>query len=107
MHVLYLSGCRGDTQRYRCHHPAEQLRMRGHTAEVIWHTDPAALEAAVTADIVVLHRPPQTQFLAAVREAAAGRPLVYETDDLIFDPAIVDRIPIIQETTGLPHQYWR
>lgn len=107
MHVLYLSGCRGDTQRYRCHHPAEQLRRRGHTAEVIWHADPATIDAAVRADIVVLHRPPQTQFLSATLDLAAGRPLVYETDDLIFDPAMVDQIPIVQETDGLQQQYWR
>ncbi|MDQ5853059.1 MAG: glycosyltransferase family 4 protein, partial [Chloroflexota bacterium] len=107
MHVLYLSGCRGDTQRYRCDHAAEQLHMLGHTAEVIWQTDPAALEAAPKADIVVLHRPPQTHFVATIMELAAGRPLVYETDDLVFDPALVDQIPIVQETSGQQRQYWR
>jgi|GEM_PF-528345 len=107
LRVLFVSGCAGDTQRYRCYHPAEQLRLLGHVADVCWHTDPGALDVAAKADLIVLQRPVQTHYLDALVEVADGRPLVYETDDLIFDPTLAEQIPIVHQNRGLIQQQWR
>ncbi|MBA3468811.1 MAG: glycosyltransferase family 4 protein [Herpetosiphonaceae bacterium] len=106
LNIVYFSGCEGDTQRYRAHHPAEQLRRLGHNAQVFWQTDPAALTAAASADLIVLHRPEPTHYLEAVLAAAQGCPLVYETDDLIFDRSMVGEIPIVKQNQGYLHQRW-
>ncbi len=104
--VVFWSGCAGDTQRYRCDHPAEQLRRLGHQAQVYWQTDPAGLAAAREADLVVVQRPTMTHFWRALVAATAGRPLVYETDDLVFERALVDEMPIVRQNSGALRQRW-
>ncbi len=95
--VLFFSGARGDTQRYRCHHAAAQLRLLGHEAVVLWQSDPKVLEAARWADLLILHRPARTHYLTTLLETAGDRPRVYETDDLIFDPDLLDQVPIVRQ----------
>lgn len=85
--MLLISGCPGDTRRYRCEHQAEELRLAGLTIDV---------EAAEAVDYAgalsryegfLLHRVPHTPQLAAfiLRAKALGKPVVFDTDDLVFD----------------------
>ncbi len=107
MYIVFFSGCEGDTQRYRCDQAAEQLRRRGYRADVFWQSDESVLAAAATADAIVLHRPARTHFSDALMRVAAGRPLIYETDDLIFDPALADDVPLVAQSQGMLRQRWR
>ncbi|MCA0353596.1 MAG: glycosyltransferase family 4 protein [Chloroflexi bacterium] len=107
LNVVFWSGCGGETQRYRCEHAIALLQQRGHTASLFWQTDPAVIAAIAEADLVIIHRPQQSHFWQFVRQAAAGRPLVYETDDLLFDPSLVDAMPIVAQNQGFERQRWR
>jgi glycosyltransferase involved in cell wall biosynthesis len=48
-------------------------------------------------DLFVLHRVPYTPLIAAVIDIARsrGKPVVFETDDLVFDPTLYDHIGFI------------
>lgn len=107
LNVVFWSGCGGETQRYRCQHAIEQLQYRGHKAQLFNQIDQAAIVAVAAADLVVVHRPKETHFWETIQQAAQGKPVVYETDDLLFDPALIDSMPIVAESTGFEQQFWR
>ncbi len=107
LNVVFWSGCGGETQRYRCQHAIEQLQHRGHKAQLFNQTDSAVVSAIATADLVIVHRPKASHFWETVQQAAVGKPLVYETDDLLFDARLVDSMPIVAESTGFERQFWR
>lgn len=106
LNVVFLSGCGGDTQRYRCIHAVEQLHLLGHSARWFWHTDERVLTAIDQADILILHRPALTHYLETVLSHARGLPIIYESDDLIFDRRLIDQIPLIQHTNPFEQQRW-
>ncbi len=85
--MLLISGCPGDTMRYRCEHQAEQLRLAGLTAAV-HRCEAVDFAAAVSRyEGFLLHRVPRTlpveTFIRRAREL--GKPVVFDTDDLVFD----------------------
>lgn len=85
--VLYLSGRPGATRRYRCNHQAEQLSLLGTAVDVagLEEVDPGrALDSYA---LVVLHRVPLDAEIERFLEEARrlGRPVLFDTDDLIFD----------------------
>jgi glycosyltransferase involved in cell wall biosynthesis len=89
--VLWLSGLSGDSARYRCHHLGEAFGISGGTFDVghPWDVD---LESALDRyECFVLHRMPWSgdieRFIADAR--ARGKAVIYDTDDLVFDPDIV------------------
>lgn len=87
-HFGYISGWPGDTYRYRCEHQAEVLNYAGFGADVY---EPFAIPSRDLLErhrVVVVHRLPCTdQFEAFVSAARrTGIVLVFDTDDLIFDP---------------------
>jgi glycosyltransferase involved in cell wall biosynthesis/SAM-dependent methyltransferase len=88
--VLFLSGCPGDAMRYRCDHQAEQLRLLGVSADVAVHGEIDLDDAARAYAAFVLHRVPWGADVArlARRVREASRPLLFDTDDLVFDPAV-------------------
>jgi glycosyltransferase involved in cell wall biosynthesis len=97
-HVLFVVGIGGAPLRYRVRLPQEALALLGVTSEVLHYRDPELLEAARRADVVVAYRVPATVQLLDTVEAvrAAGTPVLFDVDDLIFDPAIADEIPALR-----------
>jgi len=82
------------TTLYRCIHLREQLQDLGHEAEIaLWfldnQVDPGA---ARDCDAIVLYRlamsPPLREFVERAR--AAGKPIIFDTDDLIFEPDLIE-----------------
>ena len=86
--VLFVSGIGGDTRRYRCLHHQEQLALKGVGTALREDDDPQMLSDVFECDLVVLHRvpfSPLTELLIALARAQ-GKPVVFESDDLVFDP---------------------
>ncbi|MFM7135669.1 MAG: glycosyltransferase, partial [Planctomycetota bacterium] len=88
---------------YRVKHAVEALRSGGWVASWLAAADPLALPRACSADVVVAFRTPWDERIAAVAAGCRERgiPLVYDVDDLVFEPdlmtdgsiAILDSMP--------------
>jgi O-antigen biosynthesis protein len=99
--VLFVFELPGAWARYRCEHQAEQLQRDGRSSDVV-HLDRVDLAAAVDRyDSFVLNRVSWNDAIASFVDsaAAAGKPVVFDTDDLVFEPdlgrylAFMDRWP--------------
>lgn len=90
--VLFVVGIQGAPLRYRAHLPAEALRRRGLHVDVLHYRDPALHSRAALADAVILYRVPATDqvldLVAEVRERDRPVPIVFDVDDLVFDPEL-------------------
>ena len=93
--VAFVVGADGAIARYRVHHPSESLRLHGATTRVVHYLDPTLERVADGMDAVVLQRVPATAHVLHLVEhwRSAGLLVVFDVDDLIVDPTMVDRIP--------------
>jgi glycosyltransferase involved in cell wall biosynthesis len=98
--VLFIVGIDGAPLRYRAHLPAEALALRGVATDVRHYRHPDLRALADQADAIVVYRVPATiQILDLLAEVRARRPLVpllFDVDDLIFDPLLADEIPALK-----------
>jgi 2-polyprenyl-3-methyl-5-hydroxy-6-metoxy-1,4-benzoquinol methylase/glycosyltransferase involved in cell wall biosynthesis len=96
---LILSGCPGDTFRYRCEHQAEQLESYGFTTDVAYF-DRVDWDAVLNSyQCFLLHRVPHRmtveRFIKKAEEL--GKPVIFDIDDLVFDE---DRLGYIRALEG-------
>jgi glycosyltransferase involved in cell wall biosynthesis len=93
--VLFIAGIDGAPLRYRAFLPAEALGLVGAHADVRYYCDLSVPELARAADAIVVYRVPATvevlELIAAAR--ARGVVVLYDVDDLIFDPDLAAEIP--------------
>jgi glycosyltransferase involved in cell wall biosynthesis len=72
--------------------------MHGVHSDVRHYRDPDVADLAARADVVVAYRVPAThqalELIARCRDE--GRPVIFDVDDLIFDPAIAAEIPALR-----------
>lgn len=96
--VVFIAGMDGAPLRYRVRMPAEALELHGVRTRVLAHNDPELLRACLSADVVVAYRVAATPELLdqVERIRRAGIPVVFDVDDLIFDPSIVAHIPALE-----------
>lgn len=92
---LIASGCSiATTHLYRCIHLQEQLQQLGHEAEVVDWSNEARFDPAQARgyDALFLYRLPLSPPLERVMEEAraADVPVIFDTDDLIFEPDLVE-----------------
>ncbi len=101
--VVLVSGCAGDTRRYRAWHAAESLALAGRRVAVrtVEGEPPTAADLAGGATLI-LHRvawhPAVDGWIAAAR--AAGGRVLYDTDDLVFDAAFAARAAALRARAG-------
>jgi glycosyltransferase involved in cell wall biosynthesis len=99
--VLFVTGIDGAPFRYRVTHLREQLRARGIASAALYYTDPTLPAAIELADLVVVSRAPMSAWVAEWMSGAhaAGRPLVFSCDDLVFEPAAapLDALALLPE----------
>jgi len=94
--VLFIAGVEEAPLRYRVYLPAEALNLVGISSRICYYTD-KDLSTAVktTTQVVVLHRVRATNqilnLIALLREQRI--PVIYDIDDLIFDPEAARNIP--------------
>jgi glycosyltransferase involved in cell wall biosynthesis len=95
--VLFVCGIDGAPLRYRARLPAEAMSLLGVESEVRHYRAPEVAELAYRSDVVVLYRVPATnqilELLASLRSLDV--PLVFDVDDVIFDPGIAEEIPAL------------
>jgi glycosyltransferase involved in cell wall biosynthesis/2-polyprenyl-3-methyl-5-hydroxy-6-metoxy-1,4-benzoquinol methylase len=93
--ALIISGCPGDAFRYRCEHQAEQLRFLGLTVDITYFDQVEYRDVLDNYQCYWLHRVPHAQvveeFIRSAQEM--GKPVIFDTDDLIFDE---EKIPYIR-----------
>jgi glycosyltransferase involved in cell wall biosynthesis len=92
--ILVASGIQGDTRRYRTFHLFQQLKLLGINAALSHLTDAALPSLIDSADVIILHRAAMDHYLESLLNRARqhGALLIYDTDDLIFDPQAFDWI---------------
>ncbi len=89
--ILFISGGVGDSARYRTTHVAEELRLRGFRTSVTVQDNPRLISYAGEFQIFILHRVLMTPTIARLiaRLKEAGKTIIFETDDLVYDPAFL------------------
>lgn len=91
--ILFVTGGVGDSARYRAHHVAEALNLHGLKASVTTQDNPFLFSYADTFSVFVFHRVLFTEGIAKFIVALKDREkeIIFETDDLTFDPALFAR----------------
>ena len=110
--VLFVSGIQGAPQRYRTQLAAEGLGLHGVSARVRHYRDPRLVEEALRCDALVLYRVPATDqivdLVASVRARERAVPVLFDIDDLIFDPGLEGQVDGL---AGMPDDelalWWR
>ncbi len=107
-HVLFIVGASGSPLRYRVHQKVEQLAIHGISSALVWYADPRLPAAVWEADAVIVYRAPATRlFVEVIRSARRrGVPTFWDVDDLIFDPATVDELPIHRGRSRKERDAW-
>lgn len=108
--VLFVVGIQGAPLRYRAHLPAEALRLLGVDAAVRHYRDPALPAAMAAADAVVLYRVPATwqvlELLDRLRERRPTVPVLFDVDDLIFDPRLRGHVDGLGSLSPREEELW-
>jgi len=96
--VLFVVGIEGAPLRYRARLPAEALALVGIESDVRHYRHPDVLRLAAAADGVVIYRVPATVEVLALIASVRGRgvPVLFDVDDLIFDPDVAAEIPALE-----------
>ena len=105
LRALYITDRWDGPYRYRCQQACEQLRADGAVADVM-HLDSEDLPSALASyGVVVLFRLPYGERVEAVVQAARqlGLPLLFDIDDLLFDPRLDGLMPFRRRYT--PEQW--
>jgi hypothetical protein len=106
--VLFIVGIDGAPLRYRAQLPAEALALRGVSSDIRHYRDPDVSDLARRADVIVAYRVPATpQVLDLIERArAAGTAVLFDVDDLIFDPTIAEEIPALRLLPATEAALW-
>jgi len=97
--VVYVIGCHeGESKRYRAHNLAEALHELGYETAAIRDGDVGELIASgISVRVVVLFRSGDTAAARALIAWCAARriALVYDVDDLVFEPESIDLVRVV------------
>jgi glycosyltransferase involved in cell wall biosynthesis len=107
--VLFVSGIGGDTRRYRCLHHQEQLALHGVASTLRTADDLHTYADITTHDLLILHRTPYSQLVGDLIDLAhlRGLPVIFETDDLIFEPELYSSIAFLDTLSPEAAQRFR
>jgi glycosyltransferase involved in cell wall biosynthesis len=103
--ALIISGCPGDSLRYRCEHQAEELCFLGLTVKTAW-IDYVDFEKVLPQyQVFLLHRVPHGPAVESfiLKARALGKPVLFDTDDLIFNENLIQYIRVVRELP--PEEY--
>lgn len=104
--VLFVTGGVGRSAAYRCHNQAEELNEHGIEASVAVQDNSQLLLFASRFSVFVFHRTIFTNKIKKLIEAikAQGKEIIFETDDLNFDPNYLQKTDYYQKITKLERQ---
>lgn len=108
MRVLFLAGIEGAPLRYRVHHAAEQLALRGVESVIRHYADPRTHRDLDSVQVIIVYRSPATrELLALIREAnRRGLTVVFDIDDLVFDPELAAELPGLRGLSADARRLW-
>jgi glycosyltransferase involved in cell wall biosynthesis len=100
--VLFVSGAPEVSRRYRCAHQSEQLELLGATTSVAVHGSVDLLAEVERNAAFVLNRvawgEDVERFVERAREL--GKPVLFDTDDLVFDPNVMQHVAALDDLTA-------
>ncbi len=106
--ILLISGGMADSARYRTKHVAEELSFHGLPAAATYQDHPKLLLAVEQFQIFILHRTLLTPKLAQFIERAKAlkKTIIFETDDLVYDPAFLVHMDYWQKMNVLERKLY-
>ena len=101
--ILLVSGGVGDSARYRTQHVAEELQANGFQAQYISQDSPFFAHSVENFQVIVFHRVLFTETVAqyVARAKELKRTLIFETDDLVYDPQYVSQMDYYTQMNAL------
>jgi glycosyltransferase involved in cell wall biosynthesis len=92
--VLYVSGCPGGSHLYRCVNQSESAGLLGLKTTIVSQDNPYLLAMTKKFSVFVFQRVVVNESIQEVLTsiAKAGKRVVFETDDLVFDPAYLSQM---------------
>ncbi|MDD5489521.1 MAG: glycosyltransferase [Candidatus Moranbacteria bacterium] len=106
--ILFVTVGVGDSARYRAHNQAEELRLHGFKCSVTIQDNPFLPGYADKFKIFVFHRTLFTSKVAKLFECAkkSGKEIIFETDDLVFDPKYIKETDHYKKMNALERQQY-
>ncbi len=106
--VLIVTGGVGDSARYRAHHVAEELNFHGIRTSVTHQDNPFLAKYATHFSIFIFQR---TLFTPRVEKLFTeakklGKEIIFETDDLVFDPKYIRETAYYQKMNALERKLY-
>lgn len=106
--VLFVTGGVGDSALYRTRHVAEELRKHGFACSVTIQDNPFLTKYASRFSVFVFHRTLFTPTVAALITAikAAGKTVIFDTDDLVHDPRYLQHMDYYKKMNVLERKLY-
>jgi glycosyltransferase involved in cell wall biosynthesis len=101
--VLFITGGVGDSAMYRAHHVAEELELQGLSIGITVQDNPLLSSYADKFSIFIFHRVLYTPSVARLinRIKTQGKEIIFETDDLVFDPQYLKHMDYFEKMNSL------
>jgi O-antigen biosynthesis protein len=106
--ILLVSGGVGDSARYRTTHVAEELNSNGFRASYTVQDSPYFADTVERFKVIVFHRVVFTESVARyiARAKELKRTLIFETDDLVYDPKYLHLMDYYTKMNGLERKLY-
>jgi glycosyltransferase involved in cell wall biosynthesis len=107
--VVFLYDEPGAWKFYRCDHQAEQLGYVGLSSDLVQFRQLDLVASLEHYDTFILNRVEWDEHVAALVEAArrAGKTVLFGTDDLIFEPDLVQHFAFLDNAEQSDRDAWR
>lgn len=101
--ILFLSNGVGDSARYRTTNVAEELRGQGFSVSLTVQDNPFLVSYASQFSVFIFHRVFYTEKVAELiaEIKKLGKTIIFETDDLVYDPAFLPLMDSYQKMNTL------
>lgn len=109
--ILFVTGGLGvgASSSYRCHNQAEELSINGFKCSFSIQDSPFLDSYADKFKVFIFHRPIYNEKLKKFIENIKknNREIIFETDDLFFDPAYLDQIEYLKNASPLEKEAYK